>query len=82
MVIESSKFMNVLGEDYWVDFGTLLGLHRENGVIAHDIDVDYAMLVKSYEKVLKMKHLVPNGFSFHDTSYRHLAETIYELQGI
>jgi hypothetical protein len=36
--------LNAHGVDYWLDFGTLLGFHREHDVIRADYDVDVSML--------------------------------------
>lgn len=35
---------NKQGVDYWVDYGTLLGIVRENDIIQHDNDVDVCMM--------------------------------------
>ena len=59
------------GEEFWLDFGTLLGYHRTGGIIPHDIDVDVAMKESSYEKVKKLKEQMPKGLRFYDTSANH-----------
>lgn len=77
MILEGAKFMNELGEDYWLDFGSLLGYFREGSVIPHDIDVDFAMEAKFYQQVLNSQHRIPKGFSFYDSSHRHHGPKVY-----
>lgn len=69
--------MNQTGLDYWLDFGTLLGFYREKGLIPHDIDVDYSMPQDAYEKILSMRHMIPQGFRWYDSSYRHNGPKLY-----
>lgn len=73
----SVDFLNEVGEDYWVDFGTLLGYYRENGIIPHDIDADFSMHEKSYRKVLKSKELLSKKVKFYDTTHRHRGPKLY-----
>ncbi len=73
----SVDFMNQTGEEYWLDFGTLLGYQREKGIIAHDIDVDFGMHEKSYQKVLSQKHLLAKKVKFYDSSHRHRGPKLY-----
>lgn len=77
LFVGSAQFLNDIGEEYWMDFGTLLGYYRERDIIPHDIDVDFAMHEKSYRNVLSKKHLLPKGFSFYDTSHRHRGPKLY-----
>lgn len=72
-----NEFLISSGEEYWLDFGTLLGYHREGGIIPHDIDIDFSMLEKSYPQVLKIKNKLPRGFQFYDTSSRHNGPKLY-----
>ena len=65
------------GEPYWLDFGTLLGYHRTGGIIPHDIDIDIAMMEKSYESVTQLKNKMPKGVRFYDTSKNHEGPKIY-----
>ena len=37
--------------DYWVDFGSLLGLTRENGVIMYDNDIDICINGEQEKKI-------------------------------
>lgn len=46
---EACKKLNL---DYWIDAGTLLGLHRHGGFIPWDDDLDACMLRDEYEKAL------------------------------
>ncbi len=73
----SVDFLNQSDEEYWVDFGTLLGVHREKGIIPHDIDVDFGMHEKSYEKILSKRHLLSPKVRFYDSSHRHRGSKLY-----
>lgn len=64
-------------EPFWLDFGTLLGYHRSGGIIPHDIDVDVAMMESSYESVKALKHQMPKGLRFYDTSKNHDGPKIF-----
>jgi hypothetical protein len=49
---------------YFVDFGTLLGLHRERDVILHDNDADVVLLDPDFDALLPRlrQALTPQGF--------------------
>jgi phosphorylcholine metabolism protein LicD len=59
--------LNKYNIDYWVDFGTLLGIIRENDIILRDNDVDIC-LVDTPELHEKMKlakdEFIKLGYSF------------------
>lgn len=44
--------LDSLGATYWVDFGSLLGAHRENDVIIHDNDADMVLLNPDWDALL------------------------------
>jgi len=73
----SVEFLNRVDEEYWLDFGTLLGQHRENDIIPHDIDIDFAMHEKSYKNVLENKDLISPKIKFYDSSHRHRGPKLY-----
>lgn len=74
---EINQLLRQSGEDYWLDFGTLLGNYREKGIIPHDIDVDFGMQEKSYGKVLELKSSLPSSIKFYDTSQNHRGPKVY-----
>lgn len=41
---EFEEVNNQLGHKIWIEAGTLLGYEREGAILAHDIDMDFAML--------------------------------------
>lgn len=41
--------------DYWVDFGTLLGIIRENRIIPFDHDLDFGLMLKDLDKLEALK---------------------------
>ncbi len=47
---------------YWIEYGTLLGVIRENKIIEHDYDIDIGMLESKIDKVKLEKILKKNGF--------------------
>lgn len=73
----SVDFLNQTGEEYWMDFGTLLGYHREGRIIPHDIDVDFGLHEKSYKSILNKKHLLNPKIKFYDSSHRHRGPKLY-----
>ncbi|KAI8465018.1 MAG: hypothetical protein J3K34DRAFT_525710 [Monoraphidium minutum] len=44
--------LDALGVTYWVDFGSLLGAHREGDVIIHDNDADVVVLNPDWDVLL------------------------------
>lgn len=77
MFIAMVNFLNEIGEEYWLDFGTLLGYYRENGIIGHDVDIDFSMHEKSYNRLLSESHRIPLGFKIYDTSTNHHGPKLY-----
>ena len=47
-------------EDYWLDYGTLLGYIREGKIIKGDLDMDFGVIT-SYQKSLE-QYMVDEGF--------------------
>jgi hypothetical protein len=52
--------------EYWVDFGSLLGIHRENGVILGDGDADICIINLSKKKFKRAAH----ALRAHNLSFR------------
>ncbi len=76
--VKMNEMMLSLGKEYWIDFGTLLGHHRENGIISHDIDIDFGMHEKDYKYVVNRLHeKCPHGITFYDTSANHRGPKLY-----
>lgn len=73
----SNRFLQDLDIEYWVNYGTLLGFHRENGIIGHDIDIDFGCHVNHYERILSQVELLHPELSLHDTSHRHNGPKLY-----
>ena len=65
------------GLEYWIDFGTLLGHHREKGIIPHDIDIDFGMMESSYNGILSLRNKLPAGVKLYDTSSNHRGPKVY-----
>lgn len=72
----SAQTLNQTGEEFWLDFGTLLGYYRDGGIIPHDIDVDFAMHEKSYEAIANLKNL-PSYLKLYDTTPKHNGPKMY-----
>ncbi|WP_421763407.1 LicD family protein [Ekhidna sp.] len=73
----SVQALRKTNEPFWLDFGTLLGQYRSNSIIPHDIDVDVAMMEKSYTKVCELKKEMPKGLRFYDTSHKHFGPKVF-----
>jgi phosphorylcholine metabolism protein LicD len=57
MAINTIKIFNENDIDYYIDFGTLLGIYREKDIILDDNDVDICVFDSSefHEKIPKIK---------------------------
>lgn len=77
LFIESNRFLGDLGAQYWINYGTLLGYHRSNSLIAHDIDIDFGAREYEAKRIWENRHLLPRGFKMHDSSNRHYGPKLY-----
>lgn len=60
LLLQVSPVLNSLKVQYWADFGTLLGMHRDGDVILHDSDVDLVVLNPDWEALAAvLQHLLP-----------------------
>ncbi|WP_422359133.1 LicD family protein [Reichenbachiella sp.] len=73
----TNEYMQKTGAVYWIDFGTLLGYHREEAILPHDIDVDFGAHEEEFEKIWSKKNDLPKGFKLYDTSFRHRGPKLY-----
>jgi hypothetical protein len=52
IVRQAAATLDANGVDYWCDFGTLLGLHREGDIIRGDKDADFCVLESEKPRLL------------------------------
>ena len=74
--------LNHVGVKYWVDFGTLLGIHREGDIILHDNDIDVC-LPSVTEELLECfgTHIVDQGYRFEAHVWPTISR-VYESSGL
>lgn len=71
--------------DIWLDFGTLLGMYRDKGLIKHDLDMDFGIIIEDYNDFLeKEKDLLVRGFKRSRELYYDgkLVELSYDYNGL
>lgn len=73
----TNEYMQNTGATYWIDFGTLLGYHREGSILGHDIDVDFGAHESEFKKIWSQRNTLPRGFKLYDTSYKHRGPKLY-----
>lgn len=52
LLFDLAAALNDLGQCYWLDFGSLLGIHRDGDLILHDNDVDIAVYEPDWPALL------------------------------
>ena len=52
LVTELCQVLDGAGVKYWLDFGSLLGVHRDGDLILHDNDVDIAILNPNWTELM------------------------------
>jgi phosphorylcholine metabolism protein LicD len=51
LLINVTKVFNEEDIDYWIDFGTLLGIYRDNKIILYDNDIDICIINFDKDKI-------------------------------
>lgn len=70
---ELKKICDENNLSFWLDYGTLLGAHRNQGFIPWDDDIDVGMMRKDFEK---LKKIIVNYPEFKLTEWLHLREGV------
>lgn len=81
-IIYSSDISNY---DIWLDFGTLLGMYRDNGLIKHDKDMDFGIIIEDYNDFQEKETvLLCNGFKKTRELYydNEIMEISYDYNGL
>lgn len=66
---ETCWILDQYGINFWPEFGTLLGIYRENGFIKHDFDFDFGAFIDDSDRIKIL--LLQNGYTL-----------IHEYEGI
>ena len=74
---ETNHFLSNLNIDYWANFGTLLGFHREQDIMPHDTDIDFGCDDQFFEQIWNNKKNLSSGFKMFDSTSRHLGPKLY-----
>jgi len=67
----AADFLKKCGIEFWIDYGTLLGQSRGEGLLSHEHDVDLSVMEEAYPLLQRQLHLLDPDCEFYDTSYRH-----------
>ena len=81
-IIYSSDISNY---DIWLDFGTLLGMYRDKGLIKHDQDMDFGIIIEDYNDFQEKENLLLcNGFKKTRELYydNEIMEISYDYNGL
>jgi hypothetical protein len=73
----TNRFLRELGVEYWLLYGTLLGMHREGRLLDGDRDVDFGAHEREYPRIWQARHALPAGFRMVDTSANHHGPKLY-----
>lgn len=72
-----NTFLNDLEVDYWVNYGTLLGFYRGEGIISHDIDIDFGCEEKFYSYIWENRDKLDPVLKMYDTTKRNNGPKLY-----
>ena len=78
-LIDMNNILQKNKQEYWLSFGTLLGVIREGKFIEHDEDIDIGILIDNYNsnvekeilKKFKLKHRLGNLKTGYEISFTH-----------
>lgn len=74
---QTNSWLLTLGVDYWIEFGTLLGWHREANILSHDSDIDFGLPIEAYPVLCSAVDRLPRGITLHDSSQHHHGPKLY-----
>lgn len=78
----TNQWLEALGIPYWLNFGTLLGWHRDGDIIPGDPDLDFGMWEEDFPQVWGARATAPRGVRLFNTTHRHHGPKLYaELDG-
>ena len=83
-----SEALNAAGLKFWLEFGTLLGYHREHDFISHDFDLDTGTYWENADKVkdaltkagfelVREYHVEDDGGLEHCYQYKHTTIDVF-----
>lgn len=75
--VEVNHFLASLEVPWWLTYGTLLGCHRDGGLVPGDKDIDFGLPVSAYPAVWEARRRLPRGFRMFDTSSNHRGPKLY-----
>jgi len=73
----TNNYLKTQKTDYWLAYGTLLGYHRENGIISHDIDLDFGAPGEAFEAIWTNRSALPKGLKLYNTSHKHRGPKLF-----
>lgn len=81
---ETCQILNRQGVVFWPEFGTLLGIYRENGFIKHDFDFDFGAFVEDSDCIKTL--LLQNGYmlvhEYEGINHPEIKEMTFSYKGI
>lgn len=85
ILFKAKSALDSIGIHYWLDFGTLLGIYRDNSLLPNDLDIDLGVFLKDYsseiEKAMKTYGFkLKKEYSIDNKNYG--LEQTYELDGV
>jgi hypothetical protein len=85
VLLQAKKALDNISIHYWLDFGTLLGVYRDNALLPNDLDIDLGVFLKDYSPEIEntmRKHgfKLVKEYSIDDKRYG--LEQTYEFEGV
>jgi phosphorylcholine metabolism protein LicD len=83
--LQLDKALKEINIFYWLEYGTLLGVVRDNKFIKHDSDIDIGLFLSDYSSLID-KTMIAHGFikirSFYIDDGKYGIEETYSYLGV